>query len=62
MRNKNVVNRQLEKVDNQLNQLSSILRQGGENVVYLYNEKLKEVKDTLSDIQTFINNETEEFN
>jgi hypothetical protein len=62
MRNKSNVQRQLEKVDNQLNQLSSVLRQGGENVVYLYNEKLKEIKDTLSDIHTLLNGESEEFN
>lgn len=61
MRNKTPINRQLERVDNQLNQLSSILRQGGENVVYLYNEKLKEIKDTLSDIQTLVNNESDDF-
>ena len=61
MRNKIVVNRQLEKVDTQLNQLSSILRQGGEEVVYNYNEKLREIKDTLSDIQTLVNNESDDF-
>ncbi len=61
MRNKTVMTRQLERVDNQLNQLSSILRQGGENVVYLYNEKLKEVKDSLNDIQTLLNNESDDF-
>lgn len=62
MRNKTVINRQLEKVDTQLNQLSSILRNGGEYVVMNYNDKLKEVKETLSDIQTMINGESDEFN
>lgn len=62
MRNKTVINRQLEKVDNQLNQLSSILRQGGEYVVMNYNDKLKEIKETLNDIQTLINGESDEFN
>jgi archaellum component FlaC len=62
MRNKTGITRQLEKVDNQLNQLSSILRQGGEYVVMNYNDKLKEIKETLSDIQTLINGESDEFN
>ena len=61
MRNKTVVNKQLEKVDNQLNQLSSILRQGGEYVVMNYNDKLKEIKETLNDIQTLINGENENY-
>jgi 16S rRNA C1402 N4-methylase RsmH len=61
MRNKTVVNKQLEKVDNQLNQLSSILRQGGEYVVMNYNDKLKEIKETLNDIQTMINGENENY-
>lgn len=62
MRNKISVQRQLERVDNELNQLSSILRQGGENTVYLYNEKLKQIKDTLSDVNTLLNGESDEFN
>ena len=62
MRNKTVITRQLETVDLQLNQLSSILRQGGENVVYNYNEKLVQIKETLSDIQTLVNGESDEFN
>jgi 16S rRNA C1402 N4-methylase RsmH len=61
MRNKTVINRQLEKVDNQLNQLSSILRQGGEYVVMSYNDKLKEIKETLNDIQTMVNGESDDF-
>jgi len=61
MRNKLVVIRQLEKVDNQLNQLSSILRAGGEYVVMNYNDKLKDIKETLANIQTLINNESENF-
>jgi 16S rRNA C1402 N4-methylase RsmH len=61
MRNKTVINRQLEKVDNQLNQLSSILRQGGEYVVMNYNDKLKEIKETLNDIQTMINGENDSY-
>jgi hypothetical protein len=61
MRNKTVVNKQLEKVDNQLNQLSSILRQGGEYVVMNYNDKLKEIKETLNDIQTMINGENDSY-
>ena len=62
MRNKTIVQRQLEKVDNQLNQLSSILRQGGEYVVMNYNDKIKEIKETLSDIQTMLNGESDQFN
>lgn len=61
MRNKVLVSRNIEKVDNQLNQLSSILRQGGEQVVMLYNDKLTEIKETLSDIMTLINGESEDF-
>ncbi len=61
MRNKVGVTRGIEKVDMQLNQLSAILRQGGEQVVMLYNEKLTEIKETLNDIQTLINGESEEF-
>jgi hypothetical protein len=61
MRNKTVVNKQLEKVDNQLNQLSFILRQGGEYVVMNYNDKLKEIKETLNDIQTMINGENDSY-
>jgi hypothetical protein len=61
MRNKTVINRQLEKVDNQLNQLSSILRQGGEHVVMNYNDKLKEIKETLNDIQTMLNGENDSY-
>jgi uncharacterized membrane protein YgaE (UPF0421/DUF939 family) len=61
MRNKTIINRQLEKVDNQLNQLSSILRQGGEHVVMNYNDKLKEIKETLSDIQTMLNGENDAY-
>jgi hypothetical protein len=38
MRNKKGIEVGLEKVDSQLNILSSILRQGGENVVYLYTD------------------------
>jgi hypothetical protein len=62
MRNKTIVQRQLEKVDTQLTQLSSILRQGGEYVVMNYNDKLKEIKETLSDIQTMLNGESDQFN
>lgn len=61
MRNKILVSRNIEKVDNQLNQLSSILRQGGEQVVMLYNDKLTEIKETLNDIQTLLNGESEDF-
>jgi hypothetical protein len=61
MRNKTGITRQLEKVDNQLNQLSSILRQGGEYVVMNYNDKLKEIKETLNDIQTLVNGESDDF-
>lgn len=61
MRNKVGVSRGIEKVDNQLNQLSAILRQGGEQVVMLYNDKLTEIKQTLQDIQTLINGESDEF-
>ena len=61
MRNKVGVSRGIEKVDNQLNQLSAILRQGGEHVVMLYNDKLTEIKQTLQDIQTLINGESDEF-
>jgi hypothetical protein len=61
MRNKVGVSRGIEKVDNQLNQLSAVLRQGGENVVMLYNDKLTEIKQTLQDIQTLINGESDEF-
>lgn len=61
MRNKTGVTRGIEKVDNQLNQLSAILRQGGEQVVMLYNDKLTEIKQTLQDIQTLINGESDEF-
>jgi len=61
MRNKVLVSRNIEKVDTQLNQLSSILRQGGEQVVMLYNDKLAEIKETLSDIMTLINGESDNF-
>ena len=61
MRNKVGITRGLEKVDNQLNQLSSILRQGGEHVVMLYNDKLTEIKETLNDIQTLVNGESNDF-
>ena len=61
MRNKVLVSRNIEKVDNQLNQLSSILRQGGEYVVMNYNDKLKDIKETLNDIQTLINGESDDF-
>lgn len=61
MRNKVLVSRNIEKVDNQLNHLSSILRQGGEHVVMNYNDKLKEIKETLNDIQTLINGESNDF-
>lgn len=61
MRNKSNVIRLVEKVDNQLNQLSSILRTGGEHVVMNYNDKLKDIKETLSDISTLVNNESDSF-
>lgn len=61
MRNKVGITRQLETVDNQLNHLSSILRQGGEHVVMNYNDKLKEIKEVLSDIQTLLNGESDDF-
>lgn len=61
MRNKVGVSKGIEKVDNQLNHLSSILRQGGEQVVMLYNDKLTEIKQTLQDIQTLINGESDDF-
>ena len=61
MRNKIVITRNIEKVEMQLNQLSSILRQGGEHVVMGYNDKLTEIKETLNDIQTLINGESDDF-
>lgn len=61
MRNKVGVTRGIERIDMQLNQLSSILRTGGETVVMAYNDKLTEIKETLSDIQTLINGESDEF-
>lgn len=61
MRNKVGITRGIERVDMQLNQLSAILRQGGEQVVMLYNDKLNEIKETLSDIQTLINGESDDF-
>lgn len=61
MRNKVSITKQLEKADNQLNHLSSILRQGGEHVVMNYNDKLKEIKEILADIQTLVNGESDNF-
>lgn len=61
MRNKVGISRGIERVDMQLNQLSAILRQGGEQVVMLYNDKLTEIKETLNDIQTLVNGESDDF-